>query len=311
MPAGGSVCRAIAVSLCVTAALSQWSTAIPRVFGLIPAHTFSVHSYPWNVFSYILVESNVVLGAFGVAYMLSVGAMVEDALGTVVFLQLILVTGLATAVLVLVLSVLMHQLGFLWFLQCFCGVWVPAAAVLVPWVAASPVASALPGVLPAQVRRRHLPTMLLALALVVDLLFRGRYNISGEDVDSEQIFPGSTAFPAFLALCISWKLQSVFRVEVPVAFSVLLHPIAANLLSCLALSRQRSGEASQKSTDMDIENAVSIPVLRGAANLTLLPGSTEEDAARRRSIALAALNSRLRETSSVTPDPSKRNDALV
>ncbi|RNF26191.1 rhomboid-like protein [Trypanosoma conorhini] len=309
MPAGGAVCRAIAVSLCVTAALSQWSTSVPRVFGLIPAYTFSVHSYPWNIFSYIFVESNVILCALGVAYMLSVGAAVEAALGTVAFLQLIMVTGVGTAGLLLVSSALMQLVGFSWFLQCFCGVWSPAAALLVPWVAASPVTSALPGVLPSQLQRRHLPTMLLALALAVDLLFRGRHSVTEEDVDSGRIFPGSVFVPAFLALCVSWRLQSVFRVEAPVAFGVLLHPIAARLSSCLGVSRRRGGEAGQKPAEM--EAAVSVPVLRGAANLPLLPGSTEEDAERRRSIALAALNSRLRETASAAPELSKRIELPV
>ncbi|EKF99268.1 ubiquitin ligase, putative [Trypanosoma cruzi] len=309
MLAGGAACKFIAASLCVTTALSQWSTTLLRVFGLIPAHTFSVHSYPWNVLSYIFVESNVILCAIGVGYMLSIGAMVEAAVGTVTFLQLILVTGTATAGLLLVLSALLHPLGFSCFLQCFCGVWPPAAALLVPWVAASPMAGALRGIWASHVQRRHLPAILLGFSVVVDILFRERQKIGDEDIDSEKIFPGSIFLPAFLALCISWMLQPLFRVEPPVAFRVLLHPIASRLLSCIGVSQRRGSAEEQK--DMDIESAVSITILRGAANLTPLPGSTEEDAERRRSIALAALNSRLRENTPMTPDLSKRSDMLV
>ncbi|ORC85141.1 rhomboid-like protein [Trypanosoma theileri] len=304
-----SASKIIAVSLCVTAVLGLWSTIVPRVFGLIPAHTFSVHSYPWNVVSYVFVEPNIILCACSVGFMLTIGGAVEAAVGTSTFMQLTLVTALITSLILLVLSALLYQVGFSWFLQCYCGIWPLAAAVLVPWVAISPTASAAPQLIPTQVQRRHVPTILLAFALIIDLIFRRKQKISDEHIDSETIFPGSVFIPAFLGLCSSWMLQRHFHMNTPIAFHVLLYPI---FLRCLSNFTGNGGSQGNEGGNTGfVEGAVTIPVLRSAANVTLLPGSTQEDAERHRSIALAALNSRLQEALPARYDDAKKQHSVV
>ncbi|KAH9600017.1 Transmembrane protein DUF1751 [Trypanosoma melophagium] len=305
-----SASKIIALALCVTAVLSIWSTVVPRVFGLIPAHTFSVHSYPWNIVSYVFVEPNIILCSCSVVFMLTIGAAVEATLGTSTFMQLAFVTTLATSVSLLVLSAVLYQLGFLWFLQCYCGIWPLAAALLVPWVAIAPTASVHAQFFSTQVQRRHVPTIVLAMALVIDVVFRRRQKISDEHVDSETIFPGSVCIPAFLGLCSAWMLQRLFHAKNPIAFHVLLHPICSKCLTYFA-ANNGSRQESERGNTASVEDAVTIPVLRSAANVTLLPGSTQEDAERHRSIALAALNSRLQEALPESYDDAKKQHSVV
>ncbi|KEG13335.1 rhomboid-like protein [Trypanosoma grayi] len=295
MPGGeGVVSKVLAAFLCVTTALSLATTAVPRVFGLVPAHTFSVHSYPWNVVSYILVEQNILLCVCSVGYMLTVGVTVEEDVGTSTFLQLVVVTAIATAAVLLVLSAVLYQVGFFWFLQCYCGAWPIAAALLVPWVAASPAAGAFPTMLSPKVQRQHVPTMLLIFALVVDIVFRKRYKITEEDVDSQTIFPGSVFILAFVGLWTSWLLQRLFRLKATIALGVLLYPVASVCFGAKSQLGNSNNNNSHAGDTLDT-GAVSISVLHSAANMTLLPGSTEEEAERRRSIALAALSTRLQQ----------------
>nr|CCC91955.1 putative rhomboid-like protein [Trypanosoma congolense IL3000] len=291
-----SISWTIAAALCGTCVLSCFATAVPRVFGFIPAHTFSVHSYPWNMFTYIVVEPNILLCMCEAIYMLTLGAAVESTVGSRNFLQLVIASASCTSVALLFLSSLLYKVGLTWFLQCFCGIWPVASAILVPWVAVAPRSPVSHSRLPRYIQRQRVPTILIFAALVIDWIFRGRDNITGDDAGGLRVFPGSVFTPTLIGICTAWGLQYTSTTCVPVSPSVLFEPLTSLCTAVTGLPRSQTrvecpgdGEAGT------VCGTVAVPVLPGVATAALLPGSTEEDAERRRNIALKALNMRLQQ----------------
>ncbi|CBH13194.1 rhomboid-like protein, putative [Trypanosoma brucei gambiense DAL972] len=311
MAGEGAVSGAVAAVLCGTALLSTFSTVVPRVLGFIPAHTFSARSYPWNLITYVVVETNIVLAVCSAVYMLTFGVAVESIIGTRALVRLIAASTVSASLTLLILSALLYNVGFTWFLQCYCGVWPAASGILVPWVGVSPRSPAFPSQLPRQVQRQHVPTALLAITLVIDWLFRGQHRITENDVGGTKVFLGSVFTPALLGLLTTWYLQSALNTPSVVPLSVLLEPL---LKLCGMVSKaprqQGSGDGSRAGSGSGgIADTVAVPVLQGAAAGALLPGSTEDEAQRRRNIALAALSSRIQQTTADTA--ATQHDAAV
>ncbi|KAG8348326.1 putative rhomboid-like protein [Trypanosoma vivax] len=303
MPPKDIVSKTVAMALCVMLVPALFSTRIPRVFGFIPAHTFSVHSYPWNILTYVIVEPNPFICIGSVIFMLHIGAAVEGGMGSLSFLQLLILAAMSTSCILLVASALLYGLGFSWFLQCFCGIWPIAAAILVQWVAVGPRSYLLASLLPRQLQRQYVPTILILLALTVDCIFRSRHRITTSDIDGVKVFPGSVLLPTLFGFGVAWKLQPFFDAGSIVSLAVLFKPLALGFSALLGsdpLSCEEVGEHYES-----VGEVVAIPVLQGATNTSLLPGSTEEEAQRRRTIALTALNMKLQQ---MTPASSRSAD---
>ena len=306
-----------------------------RIFSLIPAEIFLSHMRLWSIFTHLFVEDKLLLGIANVTIVQSWGRVVEQRLGASRILRAVVVGCVAIALGTLVVGAVGYRFGRFWLYESFCGFLPASMIIVILRFQFDSSECAISQDFADKLRVRHCPMLLLCIAVAVDLLLETpaptEMDIGGEDVFFggvtmplafamwgvwfflryfETVTPGQTyhgdpspAF-AFHFLFFPTPLRAV-----AFAVSSALFPMARAIgLGTDVAAAFNDAQSAYHSDTLRDEATQRILVVTSEGNagkddsrdpqdpvIKPLPGSSLQDAERRRAIALAALTARLQQ----------------
>ena len=180
--------------LCVVA-----SHSVLKYTALIPANTFLVHAYPWNVLTHTVFENNGIFLFIALASLVTMGKKLEEEWGKRRFILLLLVSTLTSSIGVIVATAVLYSSGSMALHQYFAGFLPCVMGIMVGYW------QRCPDEVMVQFRVRYLPAIGLLLCGLYEVVF-GPVTPTEADIHSgaDDLFAGSDTFPAVCGLFWSW-----------------------------------------------------------------------------------------------------------
>ena len=312
-------CNVLMALLPVSLVLDLLLPGSPLVsaFALIPAHTFLRRPFVWNLFTHFVVETDVFLCLLSMICLGTWGRAVEAAWGSKgLFLTIFFINGIV-GVHFMLFTALTYSESDPSFFEYHCGM-IPTVGVLaVAMAQMDPEGSVVP--LLRELKMRHTPLFLAIFAVLYDLV-TGDAPPTPEQVsaDDGHVFRGNCTVLALPAMWLTWfflrfvakgrdsspsfALAQFFFPEGPRRVVASLSDIAFPIVRACGMGADISAplpEAGDHHPPTVIFGGLHAPDASiTGPELKPIPGSTAEEAERRRAVAKAALAKRLAEKTS-------------
>eukprot|EP00755_Sulcionema_specki_P032352 Sspe_Gene.98557::Locus_71959_Transcript_1_1_Confidence_1.000_Length_1180::g.98557::m.98557 len=322
----GVVTKAVAGTILVTSVLSPFAQSLISLLALIPVNTITVHFYIWNLLTVGLIDTSIFLGLPAAGVVLWAGSYLEPLWGSDELARYLAIVTVASSVSTFILCMISYSSGTLGTIYMYyCGALGTATALLVALKQLRPDEEVVPGV---PVRCKALPLAVVVVVFLIDVVLPSHVPTEAEIGDGKAILRGSNSYFTFMGFYFGWVYLRFFQslssspngdVSEPFSFhhffpepvqpvvkylGSLTFRVVAALGFGKAIIEEETASARRKLEQDDI-------IFAGASPYSSAVGNSQggmTDADRRRQIAMAALQERMKAVK-VTSDDAADFDA--